>query len=494
MKAIMVMYDSLNRRLLPPYGAEDVHAPNFARLAAKAVTFNQCFVGSMPCMPARRELHTGRYNFLHCPWSPLQPFDDSMPNILKRNGVWTHLVSDHYHYWEEGGANYHTKYTTWECVRGQEGDPWSGDLNPPPTPNPNGEPVGLRQQDWVNRQRLRSDDDYPQMQTFRRGLDFIERNAGRDNWFLQLETFDPHEPFTVPKRFTDLYDYDASRDLRDWPSYGYAPSPELARHFRMLNAALVSMCDENLGRVLDLMDRLDLWQDTMLIVNTDHGFFVGERGYLGKCRMPMYHEIANTPLFIWDPRSGRRDVHRQALVQTIDLPATLLEYFGQPLPPDMQGKPLRQTIVDDTPVREAALYGLFGAQVNCTDGHHVYMRGQEDRDVPANAYTLMPAHMRAPYTVEELRGRLELSKPFSFTKGCQTLRILGERGVPSQKGLLPERQATFLFDLDRDPGQTTPLRDPVAEARMRRLMVRLMHDNDAPPEQFDRLGLDPNEG
>ncbi len=81
-------------------------------------------------MPARRELHTGRYNFLHRSWSPLEPFDDSMPEILDRTGIHTHLVSDHGHYWEDGGATYHTRYSTWECVRGQEGDHWKGNLNP----------------------------------------------------------------------------------------------------------------------------------------------------------------------------------------------------------------------------------------------------------------------------------------------------------------------------------------------------------------------------
>ncbi len=119
MKAIMVMFDSLNRRMLPPYGCDWVHAPNFQRLAERAITFDNSYVGSMPCMPARREIHTGRYNFLHRSWGPLEPFDNSMPEILKKNGVRTHLVSDHYHYWEEGGSNYHTKYSAWDAFRGQ---------------------------------------------------------------------------------------------------------------------------------------------------------------------------------------------------------------------------------------------------------------------------------------------------------------------------------------------------------------------------------------
>ena len=123
MKAVMVMFDSLNRRMLRPYGCDWTHTPNFDRLASRSVTFANSYVGSMPCMPARRELHTGRYNFLHRSWGPLEPFDDSMPEILKRDGVYTHLTSDHYHYWEEGGASYHTRYSSWEISRGQEADP-----------------------------------------------------------------------------------------------------------------------------------------------------------------------------------------------------------------------------------------------------------------------------------------------------------------------------------------------------------------------------------
>ena len=99
MKAIMVTYDSLNRRFLSPYGCDWVQTPNFERLAEKCAVFDTCYVGSMPCMPARRELHTGRYNFLHRSWGPMEPYDDSMPQLLKENGIHSHLTSDHGHYW-----------------------------------------------------------------------------------------------------------------------------------------------------------------------------------------------------------------------------------------------------------------------------------------------------------------------------------------------------------------------------------------------------------
>ena len=98
MKAIIVFYDTLNRRYLPCYNPEATTiAPNFTRLSRHSVCFENSYVGSMPCIPARRELHTGRYNFLHREWGPLEPFDDSMPELLKKNGIFTHLISAHLH-------------------------------------------------------------------------------------------------------------------------------------------------------------------------------------------------------------------------------------------------------------------------------------------------------------------------------------------------------------------------------------------------------------
>ena len=93
MKAVMIMYDSLNKRFLSPYGNKWVRTPNFDRLQKHCAVFENFFTGSMPCMPARRELHTGRLNFLHRSWSPCEPFDESMPQILAQNGVYSHLVT-----------------------------------------------------------------------------------------------------------------------------------------------------------------------------------------------------------------------------------------------------------------------------------------------------------------------------------------------------------------------------------------------------------------
>ncbi len=486
----MIMFDSLNRRMLPPYGGEWIHAPNFERLARRTVTFDNCYVGSMPCMPARRELHTGRYNFLHRSWGPIEPFDDSMPQIIRENGVCTHLITDHVHYWEDGGLNYHSRYESYELVRGQEGDQWKGQVDPPPDLPPKNrqdapdQPERMWVQDWINRSYMPTPEDQPQAITFQLGLEFIQANHHADNWFLQIETFDPHEPFFSHQKYKDLYAHDYDGPHFDWPSYGPVVEPsEQVEHARYEYAALVSMCDEQLGAVLNVMDELDLWHDTMLIVCTDHGFLLGEHDWWAKNVQPWYNENAHAPLFIWDPRCGKAGERRGSLVQMIDFPATLLEFFGLSLPPDVQGVPLADTIANDTPVREAALFGVHGGHVNVTDGRYVYMRAPVNpENKPLYEYTLMPTHIRSRFSVDELRTS-QLAEPFSFTKGVRPLRIEARPWVKAYPF------GTLLFDLQTDPRQQNPLNDPPREAKMIRHLIRLMLANDAPREQFERLGL-----
>lgn len=485
MKAIMVMFDTLNRHMLPPYGCDWVHAPNFQRLAEKTVAFDNCFIGSMPCMPARRELHTGRYNFLHRSWGPLEPFDDSMPEILKQNGVYTHLVSDHYHYWEDGGATYHSRYHTWESCRGQEGDPWKGEVGDPERIEQLGKAEGaLCRQDWINRKYMKDEQQQPQARTFESGMEFIRTNYKEDNWFLQIETFDPHEPFFTQQQYKDLYPHEYGGPHFDWPVYGpVTETSEQVEHCRYEYAALVSMCDHYLGKVMDALDKYGLWEDTLLIVNTDHGYLLGEHSWWGKNIQPFYNEVAHIPLFIWDPRAGAKGERRGSLVQTIDLAPTLLEFFGVDIPRDMQGKCLRETISHDRPVREAALFGVFGGHVNCTDGSYVYMRAPGNpENEPLHQYTLMPAHMNRMFDVSELQD-IRLQEPFAFTKGCRTMR------TKARSGSTAFTFGSLLFDLRQDPYQQSPIADEKIEQAMISHMVRLMQETDAPQEQYERLAL-----
>lgn len=484
MRAVVVMFDSLNRRLLPGYGNTDIEAPNFERLATRTAIFDQCYAGSMPCMPARRELHTGRYNFLHRSWGPLEPFDDSVPEMLKKAGVYTHLVTDHQHYWEDGAGTYHNRFNTYEFFRGQEGDLWKGHVADPEVPETLNPRHFLARQDWINRMYLRDEADHPQTLTFDAGLEFMQTNVDEDGWLLHLETFDPHEPFFSYDRYRERYGLEDGGVVYDWPSYRrVTESDEEIELARRSYYALVSMCDRSLGRVLDFMDDNAMWDDTMLIVCTDHGFLLGEHGWWGKSVMPWYDETIHTPLYIWDPRAGVQGERRESLVQTVDLGPTLLEYFQVERTRGMQGQPLADVVKADTPVREGALFGAHGGHVSVTDGRYVYMRACRDAtNTPLFEYTLMPTHMRSRFSVEELR-HAELVEGFSFMKDVPVLKI------PAWTLGNPWEFGTLLFDLETDPDQTTPLRDEALERQMASLLVALMRANDAPVDQFERLGL-----
>lgn len=485
MKAIMVMFDSLNRRFLPPYGADGVHAPNFTRLAERSVTFENCYAGSMPCMPARRELHTGRYNFLHRSWGPLEPFDDSVPEMLGSNGIYTHLTTDHHHYWEDGGATYHQRYNTFEFFRGQEGDAWKGHAADPESP-PSLKRLHPHQQrqDWINRSYMCEESDHPQTGTFDAGIDFIRTNHAENDWFLQIETFDPHEPFFSHDRYKQLYPHSYDGPHFDWPDYRQVlESAEEVAHVRAEYSALLSMCDHSLGRVLDIMDEHQMWDDTMLIVCTDHGFLLGEHGWWGKMVQPFFDETIHTPLFVWDPRGQASGERRESLVQTIDLGPTLLEFFGVEPTPDMLGRSIAPAVHDDTPVRGAALFGSFGGHVSVTDGRYVYMRAcSTPHNRPLVEHTLMPTHMRGRFRPEELRSA-ELVEPLPFTKGVPVL------SVPGNTMTNPYAFGTLLFDLVNDPEQSEPLFDDALELRMASLLVEHMRLANAPLSQFARLGL-----
>jgi arylsulfatase A-like enzyme len=496
MKVINVMFDSLNRNLLQPYGCDWTKTPHFQQLAERTVRFDSSYVCSMPCMPARRDLHTGRPNFLHRSWGPLEPWDDSIFKRLNDAGIHSHIVTDHQHYWEEGGPNYLTKYTTHSIVRGQEGDPHYPMLEPPAVPDNaihrNAMTDAWTTMDRINRSQMEANGKLPMEATFDGGIDFIQRHADSDHWYLQIETFDPHEPFFTLPEHRALYSdfYEKSRDLLwDWPGYGPANQAteevELMRHNY---AALMTQCDVQLGRVLNAMDTHQLWEDTMLIVWTDHGFCLGEHDSWAKCWLPFYEEIARTPFFVWDPRSGQQGESRSALVQpSIDLAPTLLEAYGLEASPDMTGQSLRPVIEDDTAIRDTALFGQFGQQVNVTDGRYVYMRGPRDTsNQPLFEYTLMPAHMKAPFAPEEFSGAT-LAPPFSFTKGVEPLKLKPVDWVFSNQH--PDRMKTLLFDLENDPGQKNPIQVHAVEQKMIAALKQHLSDVDAPSEQSERLGL-----
>jgi hypothetical protein len=127
---------------------------------------------------------------------------------------------------------------------------------------------------------------------------------------------------------------------------------------------------------------------------------------------------------------------------------------------------------------------VFGGHVNISDGRYVYMRAPvTPGNTPLNQYTLMPVNMRGFFSDSEIRTA-SLHGPFDFTRGMPVLQMEGKAFMQDAYKL-----GNLLFDLETDPEQRNPLQNPEVEKRMVRELIRLMKENDAPAEQFVRLGL-----
>jgi hypothetical protein len=154
-------------------------------------------------------------------------------------------------------------------------------------------------------------------------------------------------------------------------------------------------------------------------------------------------------------------------------------------PPTVQGRPLSIPLAENKPIRKGALFGLHGGHVNCTDGRYVYMRCSKNQDgTPLYNYTLMPTHIMGFFNEEELSST-ELAEPFSFTKGFKTLKTAAKPAHQTRQNEF----GSLLFDLESDPGEERPLDSAEVESKMTDLMIELMLENEAPSEQFERLGL-----
>jgi arylsulfatase A-like enzyme len=490
---VLVLVDSLNRGALRCYAPEaPAPTPNVDRLARRAWRFDNHFVGSLPCMPARRELFAGRKELLWRPWGPLEHFDRRLPRLLEAEGYATAIVTDHYPYWEEPGNGYLQAFAETELVRGHEHDNWR-------QPVPSGEPVpawverierwrpGEGRGYWANVRDFRSEEDFFPARVFGAAA---RRLAGPppEPFFLQVESFDVHEPFHVPvpyrsafgdpsgyERFTVWQPYQDPRGLAEFMA---ATSPEELAFIRSQYLAKLAFVDARLGALLDELDRGDRWRDTVVILTTDHGHDLGDRGVFGK-QYPHRDSHANIPLLVWDPQRPGDGRAVTALTQTVDLHATLAELagadprapHGRSLLPLLSGEPVARW-------REALLYGTFGEGVCCTDGAWTVFKSPTG-DAPLYSYSSL---------LYESLVHPGLERPVgsgSFLPGVE----VPQWRVPVRHA--PRCREDFLFDRARDPGQTRNLwaAEPAERGRLLELLRQLVDEEGAPEEQRRRLGL-----
>ena len=322
-----------------------------------------------------------------------------------------------------------------------------------------------RNQTWAPMER---DEDYSTPRCFARALDFIDRNHEAQDWHLHLEVFDPHEPFDCPQRYRERYGDRWDRYHFTWPLYGRLDpeqdDEETVRHIRACYGGALTMADHWLGKLLDKLDQHGMWDDTVVVLTTDHGHILGERGYWGKMQMALYDELAHIPLIVCAPGSAGGQRVQRALTTTIDLMPTFLELHGMAVPEQVQGRSLRHLLAADADHHEAVLYGGFAKDVCLTDGRYRYFR-QALPESWVHHHTMMPRGSQDFLALNRLQVEYGYFLKYPSDRGYPQLRWR----QPSEAAL-DAPDCNLLFDGATDPGQRHPLRDAALEERLTALL------------------------
>ncbi len=383
---LFIMFDQLRWDYLSCYGHPHLHTPNIDRLAAKGVRFNRAYIQSPICGSSRMSTYTGRYVHSHgASWNniPLKVGEVTLGDHLRKAGMacWlvgkTHMAADAEGmarlglepdsvigarvaecgfdvferddglraegpdgFYDPGGA---LKYNEHLKAKGYDSDnPWHDFANSGLDADGNvlsgwflknsSEPANIAEED----------SETPYLTT--RGIEFMEGREGP--WCCHLSYIKPHWPYIVPEPYASMYGpehvlpvvrSDAERQNAH-PVLKSFMDTKIGETFSRQDVrdavipaymGLIKQADDQMGRLFDWMEQTGRMQDTMIVLTSDHGDFLGDH-WMGE--KTFFHDTSTKmPLIIYDP-SPEADATRgttcDALVEAIDLAPTFVDIAG----------------------------------------------------------------------------------------------------------------------------------------------------------------------
>ena len=358
MNIILLISDTFRYDNLFDRAAMPVSTPNLDAFADRAVSLERMYTGSFPTIPHRTDVTTGRIGWPWYPWqSRLASSRNHLPQILSRAGYVTQLICDCPHLFR---ADFDNGFDGALVIRGQEGDKPLLKMN---YPIRNVMPRSKTRtgrgfqghnlpniSHWTNRDwRDEAEEDRFPPRTARLAGQWLEENFKWHPFFLWVDFFDPHEPWDPPEHMVRKYDPRYAGCPMIHPNYGKAGDYTKAelRNLRAHYCAEAQMVDRWVGRILQKIDDLDLWKNSIVVFTSDHGMYLGEHNRTGKSNIndrdqrcwPIYPEIAHVPFMIAaPPLAGGRKISQ--ITQPADILPTLLDLAAvkAKTPEPMHGK------------------------------------------------------------------------------------------------------------------------------------------------------------
>jgi arylsulfatase A-like enzyme len=358
---LFIMSDDHAAAAIGAYGSwlgKYAKTPNLDRLAKQGMRFNNGLVTNSICTPSRAAILTGQYshkNGVYTLSDKLDPQKIHVGHLLQQRGYQTGLIGKWHLVIDPTGFNY------WNILPGQ------GQYH-----NPKLRQIGEKLKEYPGRYSTDVITDL--------SLDFLKKRD-KDKPFLLCTHFKaPHRPWDPAPRFADLYkdetipepptlldhyegrskavagtrmtigEHMNERDLQTKIPKDL-PRDELRKwayqRFIKRYLACVAAVDENVGRLLDYLDKEGLAENTLVIYTSDQGFFIGEHGFFDK-RL-MYEPCLTTPLIVRYPGHTKPGSVNDDMVLNIDHAPTFLDVAGASIPKDMQGRSYKAILDGKTP-------------------------------------------------------------------------------------------------------------------------------------------------
>jgi len=369
---VVVVLDSLRHDYVGAYGNPWIRTPAIDALARESLRFTRAFPEAMPTVPARRSLMMGRRVYPWHDWKPTRNLPGSPGwtglsadtttwlKTLRRHGYWTGYVTDNpFLGFAPEWAGFRSTLSRFHRVGGQVGA-----LRPAGTVSEQQVlhwlPRGMRTERYLKgmRQHLanvagaRDERDACAARVFARGIDELVAAMRNRPFALVVDSFDPHEPWTPPQRYLDLYadrHYDGS-----WPgNVRYAHSDYMAaaavKRLPAVYGASLTLADTWMGHFLERFYASGLQHETVVVFLSDHGILLGDRGWTGKPALELHPELIQVPFLLRDPSGRMAGQTTPYFVSPHDVGPTLLRMTGMPTPSDMNGVDLSPLLSNGRP-------------------------------------------------------------------------------------------------------------------------------------------------
>ncbi len=374
---ILIVTDTLRKDYLGCYGNKKIITPNIDAFAKESVIFDNVYPESLPTIPVRRALHTGRRAFpfndyippkwclVYLPgWQAISNDEDTLAENLAGNGYYTGFVTDTMPYFSPG-LNFTRGFWQWEFIRGQGTDKWSsigkvpkGLLEKYGDPEEifkggkdrkilkkmvrNGDPGDEKSAVFnyyillilANRMYIRSEEDITTARVFRWASDFIDDNRNLQPFYLLIDCFEPHEPWEAPQSYLEMY-ADKNYDGKNINFVDYGPVTGKYNKVEIQNikanySAQVTLLDKWFGFFIQKLKKLGLWDNSLIIFTSDHGtnFADNPDKIIGKPHYSMYPGLMKVPGIMKLPNKKHNGQHFDQLIYNFDFISTIYESVG----------------------------------------------------------------------------------------------------------------------------------------------------------------------